>query len=94
MKALVIVTVEYSSNSNLNLISNNEKSLLKSNGFKGVHESEFNNVSTYVFFKIEECLNENEINEKYNLRNQCVSLDYQPSFNNNIDYLKKIGFKF
>ena len=66
MKALVIVTVEYSSNSNLNLISNNEKSLLKSNGFKGVLESDFNNVSSYVFFKIEECSTENEINKKYN----------------------------
>ena len=52
---------------------------------------EFNNVSTYVFFKIEECLNENEIREKYNFRNQCVSFDYQPSFNNNIDYLKGVG---
>lgn len=94
MKALTIVTVGYSNNSNLNLISNNEKSLLKSNGFKGILESEFNNISTYVFFKIEECLNENEIHEKYNFRNQCVSFDYHPSFNNNIDYLKNIGFKF
>ena len=94
MKALTIVTVEYSNNSNLNLISNNEKSLLKSNGFKGMIESVFNNVSTYLFVKIEECTDENEISEKYNFRNQCVSFDYQPSFNNNIDYLKSIGFKF
>ena len=94
MKTLFIATINYSSDSYLNSISKSEQELLKTNGFKGLLESEYNGEAKYIFVKIEENVSKEESFSKYKIRQMCVSFENEPSYEMNLEYLKSIGFKF
>ena len=94
MKTLFIASINYSSDSYLNSISRSEQDSLKTNGFKGLLESEYNGETKYIFVKIEENESREESLSKYRIRQMCVSFENEPSYEMNLESLKSIGFKF